>query len=339
MAKEVPGKEPPSAAAVINVVSIVNEPAVPRRIVAGEAVEVLHVERVVVLLEYAALRIGIAVSFTRFAELPRDVVFCKGVVPPEHALTRSALDGNIVAGECAVAQVGLAVAVERHVELARVRAILPSFLVLTVFAVFACSDKVDSGGTEGYRVRVDPAEQRRGNGPHTPNLHPDTDTVFLDVRDLDPAAISVFLCLPCFRQKNGDIVFAGLCNLVDLCFQFIVNIFDCFKIRQFDVIAVFRNREGGGAVGSPFYAVHRAAGLEDPLAPMLFHQFVVTLARHLGSIGISLILRIPMASPMRGSCRRRRRMRWTALRSRNCPPLIRHGSRRATFPSLMRINS
>ena len=43
--------------------------------------------------------------------------------------------------------------------------------------------------------------------------------------------------------------------------------------------------------------------------------------------------RIPMASPMRGSCRRRRLMRWTALRSRNCPHLIRHGSRRATFPS------
>ena len=43
--------------------------------------------------------------------------------------------------------------------------------------------------------------------------------------------------------------------------------------------------------------------------------------------------RIPMASPMRGSCRCRRLMRWTALRSRNCPHLIRHGSRRATFPS------
>ena len=215
MFKVVPGEEPPSAAAVINVVSIVNELAVPRRIPAGEAVEVLHVERVVVLLEYAALRVGIAVAFTRFAELPRDVVFCKGVVPPEHAQTRSALDGNIVAGECAVAQVGLAVAVERHVELALIRTILPSFLVLTVL-VSTGSDKVDSGGTEGYRIRVDPAEQRRRIIPHASNLYPNTDTVFLNVRDLDPAAISVFLCLPCFRQKDGDIVFAGLCNLVDL---------------------------------------------------------------------------------------------------------------------------
>ena len=292
MFKIVPGEEPPSAAAVVNVADIVNKPAVPRRIAAGEAVELLYVERVVVLLEYAALRVGIAVAFTRFAELPRDVVFCKGVVPPEHAQTHSALDGNIVAGERAVAHVGHAVAVERHVGITFVRAILPSFLVLTVFVVFACSDKVDSGGTEGYRLRVDPAEQRRGNGPHTPNLHPDTDTVFLDVRDLDPAAISVFLCLPCFRQKNGDIVFAGLCNLVDLCFQFIVDIFDCFKIRQFDVIAVFRNREGGDTVGSQGFVFYRAAGLENPVAPMPFHQFVAALAEHLGSTGISLILRI-----------------------------------------------
>ena len=33
-----------------------------------------------------------------------------------------------------------------------------------------------------------------------------------------------------------------------------------------------------------------------------------------------------MASPMRGSCRRRRLMRWTVPRGRNCPHLIRHGS-------------
>ena len=33
-----------------------------------------------------------------------------------------------------------------------------------------------------------------------------------------------------------------------------------------------------------------------------------------------------MASPMRGSCRRRRLMRWTALRKCECPHLIRHGS-------------
>ena len=32
-----------------------------------------------------------------------------------------------------------------------------------------------------------------------------------------------------------------------------------------------------------------------------------------------------MASPMRGSCRRRRLMRWTASRKCNCPHLIRHG--------------
>ena len=32
------------------------------------------------------------------------------------------------------------------------------------------------------------------------------------------------------------------------------------------------------------------------------------------------------ASPMRGSCRRRRLMRWTAPRKRSCPHLIRHGS-------------
>ncbi len=34
----------------------------------------------------------------------------------------------------------------------------------------------------------------------------------------------------------------------------------------------------------------------------------------------------PEASPMRGSCRRRRLMRWTTPRRRNCPHLIRHGS-------------
>ena len=202
MAKEVPGKEPPSAAAVINVVSIVNEPAVPRRIVAGEAVEVLHVERVVVLLEYAALRIGIAVSFTRFAELPRDVVFCKGVVPPEHALTRSALDGNIVAGECAVAQVGLAVAVERHVELARVRAVFRPSLIF-----FTGSFEVDPGDTEGYRIRVDPAGQRYRNLlhalvlAHTHNLHPELNTVYPPVLDSDLAAIGVWFCI---RQIGGD---------------------------------------------------------------------------------------------------------------------------------------
>ena len=43
--------------------------------------------------------------------------------------------------------------------------------------------------------------------------------------------------------------------------------------------------------------------------------------------------RTPMASPMRGSCRRRRLMRWTAPRRRKCLHLIRHGLRRATFPS------
>ena len=34
----------------------------------------------------------------------------------------------------------------------------------------------------------------------------------------------------------------------------------------------------------------------------------------------------PVASPMRGSCRRRRLMRWTAPRRSKCPHLIRHGS-------------
>ena len=33
----------------------------------------------------------------------------------------------------------------------------------------------------------------------------------------------------------------------------------------------------------------------------------------------------PEASPMRGCCRRRRLMRWTALRKCKCPHLIRHG--------------
>ena len=33
----------------------------------------------------------------------------------------------------------------------------------------------------------------------------------------------------------------------------------------------------------------------------------------------------PEASPMRGSCRRRRLMRWTTLRRSKCPHLIRHG--------------
>ena len=45
------------------------------------------------------------------------------------------------------------------------------------------------------------------------------------------------------------------------------------------------------------------------------------------------LLETPEASPMRGSCRRRRLMRWTAPRRRKCPHLIRHGLRRATFPS------
>ena len=36
-------------------------------------------------------------------------------------------------------------------------------------------------------------------------------------------------------------------------------------------------------------------------------------------------MRAPMVSPMRGSCRRRRLMRWTASRKCNCPHLIRHG--------------
>ena len=206
MFKVVPGEEPPSAAAVINVVSIVNEPAVPRRIVAGEAVEVLHVERVVVLLEYAALRVGIAVAFTRFAELPRDVVFCKGVVPPEHAQTRSALDGNIVAGERAVAHVGHAVAVERHVGITFVRAILRP-----VCFAFSCSNKVDSGDAEGYRIRVDPAGQcyrsvLHALVAHALDLHPELNTVYLRVWNLDPAAIGVWFCI---RQIGGDRVHVG----------------------------------------------------------------------------------------------------------------------------------
>ena len=45
------------------------------------------------------------------------------------------------------------------------------------------------------------------------------------------------------------------------------------------------------------------------------------------------LLETPEASPMRGSCRRRRLMRWTAPRRRKCPHLIRPGLRRATFPS------
>ena len=38
------------------------------------------------------------------------------------------------------------------------------------------------------------------------------------------------------------------------------------------------------------------------------------------------LLETPEASPMRGSCRQRRLMRWTAPRRRKCPHLIRHGS-------------
>ena len=45
------------------------------------------------------------------------------------------------------------------------------------------------------------------------------------------------------------------------------------------------------------------------------------------------LLETPEASPMRGSCRRRRLMRWTAPRRRKYLHLIRHGFRRATFPS------
>ena len=37
------------------------------------------------------------------------------------------------------------------------------------------------------------------------------------------------------------------------------------------------------------------------------------------------LLETPGASPMRGSCRRRRLMRWTTLRRSKCPHLIRHG--------------
>ena len=230
MFKVVPGEEPPSAAAVVNVEGIVNEPAVPRRIPAGEAVEVLHVERVVVLLEYAALRVGIAVAFTRFAELPRDVVFCKGVVPPEHAQTRSALDGNIVASECAVAHVGHAVAVERHVGITFVLAILRP-----VCFAFACSNKVDSGDAEGYRIRVDPAGQRHRNLlhalvlAHTHNLHPELNTVYPPVLDSDLAAIGVLVCI---RQIGGDRVHVGFCLCVffleffDFFFQCCVDRFD-----------------------------------------------------------------------------------------------------------------
>ena len=46
-----------------------------------------------------------------------------------------------------------------------------------------------------------------------------------------------------------------------------------------------------------------------------------------------LARRSGLASPMRGSCRRRRLMRWAAPRRGNCLHLIRHGLRRATFPS------
>ena len=235
MFKIVPGEEPPSAAAVVNVEGIFNEPAVARRIAAGEAVELLHVERVVVLLEYAALRVGIAVAFTRFAELPRDVVFCKGVVPPEHAQTRSALDGNIVAGERAVGQVRHTVAIERHIAIALVRAILPSFPVLTV--VFTGSFKVDSGDTEGYRVRVDPAGQCYRNILHAPvwalayalNLHPELNTVYPPVLDSDLASIGVLVCI---RQIGGDRVHVGFCLCVffleffDFFFQCCVDRFD-----------------------------------------------------------------------------------------------------------------
>lgn len=233
--KVVVGDEPPSAAAVVNVEGIFNEPAVARRIAAGEAVELLHVERVVVLLEYAALRVGIAVAFTRFAELPRDVVFCKGVVPPEHAQTRSALDGDVVAGERAVGQVRHTVAIERHIAIALVRAILPSFPVLTV--VFTGSFKVDSGDTEGYRVRVDPAGQCYRNILHAPvwalayalNLHPELNTVYPPVLDSDLASIGVLVCI---RQIGGDRVHVGFCLCVffleffDFFFQCCVDRFD-----------------------------------------------------------------------------------------------------------------
>ena len=224
MFKVVPGEEPPSAAAVVNVEGIVNEPAVPRRIVAGEAAELLHVERVVVLLEYAALRIGIAVSFTLFAELPRDVVFCKGVVPPEHAQTRSALDGDVVAGERAESHVAHAVTVERHVGLPLVRA---SFRPSRIF--FTGSFEVDPGGAEGYRIRIDPAGQRYRNILHAPvwalayalNLHPEFDTVYPPVLDSDLAAIGVLVC---FRQIDDDLVRVGFCLCV-----FFLEFFDfCF---------------------------------------------------------------------------------------------------------------
>ena len=158
------------------------------------------------------------------------MVFCKGVVPPEHAQTRSALDGNIVAGERAVAHVGHAVAVERHVGLPLVRA---SFRPSRIF--FTGSFEVDPGGAEGYRIRIDPAGQRYRNLlhalvlAHTHNLHPELNTVYLRVWNLDPAAIGVWFCI---RQIGDDRVHVGFCLCVffleffDFCFQCCVDRFD-----------------------------------------------------------------------------------------------------------------
>ena len=47
---------------------------------------------------------------------------------------------------------------------------------------------------------------------------------------------------------------------------------------------------------------------------------------HLPGKGEAWDLRAPMASPTRGSCRRRRLMRWTMSPGRKCSHLIRHGS-------------
>ena len=206
--KVVAGDEPP-AVAVAHVMDVIRKRTGRRRIPAGCKIEFFHIECVLVVLKYAVVRAGIAAVIVPCGELPRDMIVFKDVVLPDHAQTLSALDGNIVAGERAVAHVGHAVAVERHVGITFVRAILRP-----VCFAFACSNKVDSGDAEGYRIRIDPAGQRYRNLLHAPvwalayalNLHPELNTVYPPVLDSDLASIGVLVCI---RQIGGDRVHVG----------------------------------------------------------------------------------------------------------------------------------
>ena len=209
MRKVVAGDEPP-AVAVAHVMDVIRKRTGRRRIPAGCKIEFFHIECVLVVLKYAVVRAGIAAVIVPCGELPRDMIVFKDVVLPDHAQTLSALDSNVVAGECASICVGLTVAIERLVGRAGIRAF---FRYLPVLVVFAVSDKVDAADAEVYRLRMDPADQRRVLVPVALNHHGDFDIVSPGGRDLDLAGIRVFG--PTFLQVHIDGVLAGCCEPFD----------------------------------------------------------------------------------------------------------------------------